>query len=167
MPKVVRRQSPMPLDLTHCYVDESSRSFSAVPIMRIESLPTWGNVQSPARRSYPVVNSEVRLRTRGHVRMNPSRTTPNGRELNVKRLAGVESAVASAPAPTSGCAPRGSPAAAQPPRRLRSPNRQNCVDIYAAMRKSWNSISMFLSAFPGETVYTRRRSEEIGKRCRG
>jgi hypothetical protein len=36
-------------------------------------------------------NWKLRLRTRGDVRMNPSRTTPNGRELNVKQLAGDES----------------------------------------------------------------------------
>ena len=36
-------------------------------------------------------NRKLRLRTRGDVRMNPSRTTPNGRELNVKQLAGDES----------------------------------------------------------------------------
>ena len=53
---------------------------------------------------------KLRLRTRGDVRMNLSRTTPNGRELNVKRLAGGESAVASAPPPTSGRAQHGSPA---------------------------------------------------------
>ena len=59
-----------------------------------------------------VGNRKLRLRTRGDVRMNPSRTTPYGPELNVKRLAGDESAVASAPPPTSGRVPRGSPAAA-------------------------------------------------------
>jgi len=31
-------------------------------------------------------NRKLRLRTRGDVRKNLSRTTPNGRELNVKRL---------------------------------------------------------------------------------
>src|SRR5215467_2125930 len=36
------------------------------------------------------------------------------RELNLKRLAGGESPFASAPPPTSGRAPRGSPAAARP-----------------------------------------------------
>jgi len=44
--------------------------------------------------------------------MDPtSRVSPNGRGLNVRRLAGDESAVASAPPPTSGRAPHGSPAA--------------------------------------------------------
>jgi len=47
--------------------------------------------------------------------MNPSAAepTPNGHELNVKRPAGDESAVASAPPPTSSHARHGSPAAAQ------------------------------------------------------
>jgi hypothetical protein len=53
---------------------------------------------------------------RGDVRLDEpitSKTTPNGHELNVKRLAGDEAAVAFVPPPTSGHARHGSPAAAQ------------------------------------------------------
>jgi hypothetical protein len=61
-------------------------------------------------------NRKLRLRTRSDVRLDgpiTSRIAPNGRELNVNRLAGDESFVAFVPPPTCGRAPRGSPAAAQ------------------------------------------------------
>jgi len=65
-------------------------------------------------KSMMVGKPEVQGSAPGDVRMNPSRITPYRSELNVKRLAGDESAVASAPPPTSGRAPGGSPAAGQP-----------------------------------------------------
>ena len=59
---------------------------------------------------------KLRRRTGGDVQLDKpitSKMTANGRELNVKRLAGAEAAVASAPPPFSGHAPYGSPAGAQ------------------------------------------------------
>ena len=63
-----------------------------------------------------VAYSKLRLRTRSDVRLDgpiTSRIAPNGREPNLKRLAGDESVVAFVPPPSFGRASHGSPVAAQ------------------------------------------------------